>query len=218
MTEALADFLAVLAAPRRAPGGIAATAAGAAMGLALMERTLAHPPADAEPEEVTQATQAGEILRALRKRMLNVVAADLAAVDALDAALADEGPDADAKQAGARLPAYRAARRLMDCVIQGLTLMLPALDVGSRVALADLEAAWRLLDAALEAAIAACEQHLNGLSSFFAEGERPALDEQARQGREWVEQASAQMGWRLGGKRQAEVDPEDDARPWWRET
>lgn len=195
MQDSFADFLATLAAPRRAPAGIAAAAAGAAMALALLERALAYP---AEDDAVADTSAAREMAASLRQRVLDVIEADATAEAALDEALGESDEDADARQAGARVPAYRAARRLLDFTIQGLTLLRPTLDHGSRLALADLETAWRLMATALEAAIAACEQHLLGLSSFFAEAERPALETSTRQGRELVDQAVGEMSWRLG--------------------
>jgi formiminotetrahydrofolate cyclodeaminase len=195
MSENFADFVALLAAPKRSPAGIAAAAAGAAMALALMERALAHPNVDAAEGA---APQAAELVRSLRRRVQDVVTSDLAAEAALDEALSDTHEDADARQAGARVPAYRGARRLIDCLIQALTLLKPTMDLGNRGLIADFETAWRLLATALEAAIASCEQHLLGLSSFFVEAERPGLIEQAIQGREWVERASGELSWRLG--------------------
>ncbi|MDB5096441.1 MAG: hypothetical protein JWM80_862 [Cyanobacteria bacterium RYN_339] len=194
-TENLQAFVALLAAPHRAPAGVSAAAAGAMMGLALMERALAHPAPEALPGA---ADEPRNMVASLRGRFADVITADLAAAEALEAALADTTDEADAIQAGARVPAYRAARRLIDFAIQGLTLMPHALDHGSRLVLADLEVAWRLLAAALEAGIAACEQHLQGLSYFFAESERPALEASALQGREWVDRATGDLSWRLG--------------------
>lgn len=189
------DFINQLAASKRAPAGIAAAAAGAAMGLALIERALAHPAPEAPPGATDEPRQ---MVASLRNRMLDVITADFKAAEALEVALADTSEDADGLQAGARVPAYRAARRLIDFAIQGLTLLPHALDHGSRLALADLETAWRLLETALESGISACEQHLKGLSVFFADAERPALEESKTQGREWVERAAGDMSWRLG--------------------
>jgi formiminotetrahydrofolate cyclodeaminase len=194
-TEPLQDFVALIAAPRRAPAGVSAAAAGAMVALALMERALSHPAPESPPGA---ADEPRNMVASLRGRFADVIQADQAAADGLETALADTSEDADAIQAGARVPAYRAARRLVDFSIQGLTLMPHALDHGSRVVLADLEVAWRLLGTALEAGIAACEQHLMGLSYFFAEAERPALEASAQQGREWVERATGDLSWRLG--------------------
>jgi hypothetical protein len=64
--------------------------------------------------------------------------------------------------------------------------------------LADLEAAWRLQAAGLEAAIALCEDHLKMLPPDLVVGEAEALEKQAAHGRELQARAMAELAWRRG--------------------
>lgn len=195
--DPLYKFVAEATSAKHAPAGVSIAAAGALMALALMERALKDPAPDSP---IGVADEPRNMLASLQSRIKDIISADQAAAAGLDIALENQSEDADAIQAGARVPAYRAARRLVDFTIQGLTLMPHALDHGSRKMLADLELAWRLLATALEAGIAACEQHLLGLSCFFAEAEKPSLETSAKQGRELVDRASGDLSWRLGHK------------------
>lgn len=171
-------YLERIAGPDEAPGGLAASALSAALGAALLEKPLHEPPEGVSPNAA--ATEA-EILRALRRRLL-----DLAAAPA---------PDLEPAQA---LAGYRAERKLIDLAIQGLTQIQKTLDFGSTTQLAEVEAGWRLLAAALESGIAGAEERLKRLEASFADAEGLALARQAQQGRELSMRAQGALSWRRG--------------------
>lgn len=178
------DFLDRLGGPSLGPGSLAAAALSAAMGVGLLEKALQHPAASVAPPV---AASEAEIMRLLRRKL-----GELAATDALVAIGDDEAGRA------ARLSAYRAARKLIDLVLQALTLLQKALDLGDTRHLAEVETGWRLLAAALESGIAASEEHLKHLDRGFSDSEGLALGRQAQQGRELAGRASGALSWRRG--------------------
>lgn len=188
----LADYLDRLAAPDRAPAGATAACLAVASGLALFEKALRNPPSTVDPGAARGDI---ELLGALRRRVTKLVEAAMRAEAALPTHNADDVPAAGP---AARMPAYRATRTLVDLTIQGLGQLKPALDMGSTAMLADLEAAWRLQAAGLEAAIACCEDHLRRLPPELVDGEAEALERQARNGRELQARAYAELAWRRG--------------------
>lgn len=194
-TVSLAAFLDAIAGPARAPAAISASAVSAAMGIALFEKALRNPPVGVTPG---QGREVVSVLEGLRRRVLELADADVALLEALTAAEAQEGEAAQAHVAAARLAAYRSARRLVDFTIQGLSQVPSTLDWGSTVMLPDIENGWRLLAAAMEGAIACCEDHLKQLEPAFADVETQALRRQGQQGREMVGRAQGALAWRRG--------------------
>lgn len=193
--RSITAFIGLMSQPARYPAGVAAGALTAAMGLALFEKALAHP---AEGQD-WKAGNERQVLAALRKRVQELAAKDARPLEALERAEAlPAGPDRAQAVAGARLMAYRSARRLLDYTVQGLTLLQSALDFGSTAFLTDIEAGHRLLVAAQETAIAASEDHLREMDPTFAGGEGAALANQARQGRELQARAEGALSWRRG--------------------
>lgn len=192
LAASLAEHLDALASADRAPAGTTAACVAVATGLALFVKALRNP-----PTSVGEGAARGdiELLEALRKRVTKLVDAAARAEAVLPARDAEDQPAAGP---GARLPAYRAARTLVDLAIQGLGTIKPTLDMGSTAMLADLEAGWRLMGAGLDAAIAACEDHLRRLPPELAGGEEEALEKQARNGRELQARALAELAWRRG--------------------
>jgi formiminotetrahydrofolate cyclodeaminase len=189
------EFTDALSRPERAPGGIGAAAYTAAMGLALFEKALAHP----AENQAWQAGQERHVLTALRARALALVGKDEKAMAAMDRAVAQPaGTDLAMAVAGARLLAYRSARRLLDTTIQGLTQLQSVLDLSDVSVVTDVEVGRRLVVAAQEAAIAAAEDHLRSMDPGFADAERQALESQAQQGRELVARAEGALSWRRG--------------------
>jgi formiminotetrahydrofolate cyclodeaminase len=139
------------------------------------------------------------VIAALRKRLQELLVKDAGPLEALGRALAlPAGPERAQAVSGARLMAYRSARRLLDYTVQGLTLMQSALDFGSTAFLTDIEAGNRLLMAAQETGIAASEDHLREMEPAFAAGERAALADQIRQARELATRAEGALSWRRG--------------------
>jgi hypothetical protein len=188
----LGTYLDRIAGSDRAPAGIAAACVAVAMGIGLFEKALRHPPTGVDP-----AAARGDLehLASLRKRVLKLIESAERGESALPAADADAQPPTG--PAG-RLPAYCAARTLVDMSIQSLQGLKPALDMGGTALLADLEAAWRLQSAGLEAAIAASEDHLKHLPETMVEGEAEALARQAASARELQARAMAELAWRRG--------------------
>ncbi len=188
----LADYLDRLAAPDRAPAGATAACVAVATGLALFVKALRNPPGQVDPGAARGDI---ELLEALRRRVTKLVETAMRTEAALPAHDAEDQPAAGP---AARLPAYRVTRTLVDLTIQGLGQIKPTLDMGSTAMLADLEAAWRLQAAGLEAAIACCEDHLRRLPPELVAGEAEALERQARSGRELQARALAELAWRRG--------------------
>lgn len=188
----LADYLDHLAASDRSPGGATAACVSVASGLALFVKALRNPPTTVD---AGAARGDVDLLESLRRRVLKLIEAAMRAEAALPARDAEDQPAAGP---AARMPAYRATRTLVDLTIQGLGQLKPTLDMGSTAMLADLEAAWRLQAAGLEAAIACCEDHLRRLPPELVVGEAEALEKQARHGRELQARALAELAWRRG--------------------
>lgn len=192
LTTPLGTYLDRLAGSDRAPAGVAAACVAVAMGIGLFEKALRHPPAGVDP-----AAARGDLehLASLRKRVLKQIEAAERGESALPAADANTQPPTG--PAG-RLPAYRAARTLVDLAIQSLQCLKPVLDMGGTALLSDLETGWRLQAAGLEAAIAACEDHLRHLPATLVEGEAEVLAQQAASARELQARAMAELAWRRG--------------------
>lgn len=193
-TASMPAFLDRLAGPERAPAGLAAAALSAAMGLALFEKALHHP-----PEGKAMKWDDLEVIGAIRRKLTALAESDAERLADLSAAMA--APDAAEKEAtvkAARLAAYRSSRRIVDYTIQGLTQVQRPLDWGSVGMLADIEVGWRLLAAALEGGIACAEDHLKQLEPAFAGGEWESLDQQIAQGRELADRAHGGLSWRRG--------------------
>lgn len=188
----LADYLDRLAASDRSPAGATAACVSVATGLALFVKALRNPPSTVDPGAARGDI---ELLESLRRRVLKLVETTMRAEAALPARDAEDQPTAGP---AARLPAYRASRTLVDLTIQGLGQLKPTLDMGATAMLADLEAAWRLQAAGLEAAIACCEDHLRRLPAELVVGEAEALEKQARHGQELQARAFAELAWRRG--------------------
>ncbi|HEY9724269.1 MAG TPA: cyclodeaminase/cyclohydrolase family protein [Oscillatoriaceae cyanobacterium] len=183
----LTEFLNATASAAPAPGGLTAIALGAALAVALFEKSLRFPSTGSE----SKAGGAIELMVPLRTRLLRLVESDQKALETL--ASADE-----AQRAGAVMGAYRSARRLLDAVIQAYTFLQQALDFSHPSRLADIEAGVRLLVAAQEGAIAQAEDTLKLLPEDMAESERPGLVRQIRQVSELAEKARGGLSWRRG--------------------
>jgi formiminotetrahydrofolate cyclodeaminase len=221
----VAAFADKLAAAPRAPGGVAAAAVGGAMGAALFEKALRHPPAHAQPGGRNPEMQ---VLEGVRKRLLEIAEADIAIMADLAEALqrprpeaAAEGPpgvggggsgeageseeDGEDPALGARLKAYRSCRKLLDQTIQALALVPAVLDWSAPDMVTDVLCAARLLECALESAVAGAEDHLGRMAPEFAELERPSLEKQAQQGHEWLDRAAGGLSWRRTGAPRTEA-------------
>lgn len=183
----LASLLDGLADAALAPAG--ATAAGVAleMGVALCVKALRNP-RPAEPDEVLgDAGQDIELLQAIRRRIARQTRAALRA----EAAWAAHGTEA------ARLTAYRTRRSLVELALQVLQRFASVLVRAGSPMLPDLELAWRLVGASLEAELASCEADLQVLPVDWLVGEAESLQAQARYGRELQARALSELAWRL---------------------
>lgn len=196
LDSTLNEVLDRLGDPAAPLGGSSAAALTAVMGLTLFEKALRAP----DPEASAQrAAEECEVIATIRKRIQDVLAEDVRVNLALQAAQsAPEHPSKPQKVIVARLAAYRTARRVVDFSIQGLSRVQAPLEFGGFVYVAEVETGWRMLSAAMESAIAACEAHLKPMEQRFAERERAAMDKQAQLGREMAARAQGALSWRRG--------------------
>jgi hypothetical protein len=130
---------------------------------------------------------------------MRLVESDQQVLEALGAAEAAEpGEEREQRLLGARMGAYRSARRLLDAVIQAWTFFQTSLDFGSTAMLADIETGYRLLHAAQVSAIAQAEDALKLFPAELADSERNGLARQVRQAEEQAEKAQGGLQWRRG--------------------
>ena len=188
----LQGFLDAVASADRAPAGAASAGVALALGMGLFLKALRNPPPGVAADKAQGDV---ELIESLRKRVLKQIEAATRAEAVLPA---HDGRSEPPAGPGARLPAYRAARTLVDLAVQGLGQVKPTLDWGGTALLADLEAGWRLQGAALEAAVAYSEDQLKHLPADLVAGEAEALATQAAYGRELQARAQAELAWSRG--------------------